>query len=304
MAVAWRAFCGAFGFLALVFSLTAQATTREDYFERAREHYERRRFLNTLDSLRIVLQMSEASDARTDKIKLEAEILAAESLRELGRLEEAANMYERSLEHGFNEKRAFSFLALYYDKRGKFAEALPHFEKYYALDKSDVKVHIRYAAALGRLKKREAGRQVLENSEPKPAGETQERCDLLERQKKYQPALLCFRALRDARPDREPGYLALYRLTLLVKNRAEAKENAEYLYHIFGSEPRYIWPLAEVKIGERKFYDARLLLEEIIRLQGNNADAERLLANLKVQAGSAMDKPFRASPKEMRMLQP
>jgi tetratricopeptide (TPR) repeat protein len=297
----WRAVFGAFG-LALCFELAAQATTREDYFERAREHYERRRFLNTLHSLRIVLQMSEGNDARSDKIKLDAEVLAAESLRELGRNEEAANMYERSLEHGFNEKRVFAFLALYYEKRGKFAEALPHFEKYYALDKSDVQVHIRYAAALGRLKRREASRQVLENSEPKPAGETQEKCDLLERQKKNQAALLCFRALRDAQPDREANYLALYRLALLVKNHAEAKENAEYLYHIFGAEPRYIWPLAEVKLSERKFYDARLLLEEVIRLQGANADAERLLANLKVQAGSAMDKPYRASPKEMRML--
>ena len=49
--------------------------------------------------------------------------------------------------------------------------------------------------------------------------------------------------------------------------------------------------------------DARLLLEEVIRIRGKDSDAERLLANLRVQAGQALEKPFRATRKEMLMIE-
>lgn len=283
--------------------LVSQPVSREDFFERAREHFERRRFLNTLDSLRIVLQMSEKLDAREDRLKRDAEVLSAESLRELGRHEEAANMYERSLAHGYRESKVYSFLALYYYQRGLWAAALPHFESYYALDKRDTPVHIRYAAAVGRTGKREAARQILENTEAEAAAHPADHCSLLERQKRLREAMACFVALRQSRPDKVQYYVALYRIATVLHKRAEALENAEYLYYIFGTEARYIWPLAEVRLAQKKFYDARLLLEEIVRIEGENADAARLLANLRLEAGSALDKPYRATAKEMRMLQ-
>ncbi len=75
------------------------------------------------------------------------------------------------------------------------------------------------------------------------------------------------------------------------------------LYALFGSEARYIWPLVEVRSPQKRFYDARLLLEEIMQVAGPNADAERLLTNLQRQAPQAFERPYRASPKEMQMLE-
>jgi tetratricopeptide (TPR) repeat protein len=284
-------------------TIAAQPVTPEDFLERAHEHFERRRFLNALDSLRIVLQMTEKRDAREYRAKFEAEILTAQALKALGRNEEAANMYERSLVHGYEEKSVYAFLALYFDKHKRFDAALPQYQKYYSLDKSDVSVHIRYAVVLGRLKRRDEAKQVLEGVDARNAAQKSEDCARLEQQRKLPAAQKCFQAVRDARPEREQNYLGLYRVALALKDKTLVQENAERLYFIFGSEPRYIWPLAELKLAQKKFYDARLLLEEIIRIRGKDSDAERLLANLRVQAGPALEKPFRATRKEMQMLE-
>lgn len=282
--------------------LFAQPVTAEDFLERAREHFERRRFLNALDSLRVVLDMTAQDDARKNRVKFEAEVLSADALKGLGRLEEAANMYERSIAHGYDDKGVYAFLALYFDKHKKFDQALPLFEKYYALDKADVPTHIRYAALLGRLKRRAEAKQVLEGAEPRIAPQKSEDCARLESQRKLREAATCFKAVREAQPDREQNYLGAYRVAIALKDAKATEENAELLYFIFGSETRYIWPLIEWKLSRKKFYDARLLLEEIIRLRGKDSEAERLLANLKTQAESALEKPFRATRKEMQML--
>lgn len=294
-----------FLFAATFFSapVFAQPVTAEDFLERAREHFERRRFLNALDSLRVVLDMTAQDDARKNRVKFEAEILSADALKALGRLEEAANMYERSLVHGYEEKSVYAFLALYFDKHKKFEQALAHFEKYYALNKADVPTHIRYAALLGRLERRAEAKQVLEGAEPRVAAQKSEDCGRLESQRKLREAAACFKTVREAQPDREQNYLGAYRVALALKDAKAVEENAELLYFIFGSETRYIWPLIEWKLARKKFYDARLLLEEVIRLRGKDSDAERLLANLKTQAESALEKPFRATRKEMQMLE-
>ena len=80
-------------------------------------------------------------------------------------------------------------------------------------------------------------------------------------------------------------------------------ECAEDLYFLFGNDSRYIWPLIEARIANRKFYDARILLEEVIAINGNDSEAKRLLANLKNDAPRAVEKPFRATPKEMQFLE-
>ena len=103
--------------------LPAQPVTAEDFFDRARDHFERRRFLNTLDSLRVVLQMTEQADARTTPLKREAEILAAQSLASLGRRDEAANMYERAIFHGYSDKSALAYLGIYFDEHGQWQSA-------------------------------------------------------------------------------------------------------------------------------------------------------------------------------------
>jgi tetratricopeptide (TPR) repeat protein len=283
--------------------LFAQPVTAEDFLERAREHFERRRFLNALDSLRVVLDMTAQDDARKNRVKFDAEILSADSLKALGRLEEAANMYERSLVHGYEEKSVYAFLALYFDKHKRFEQALAYFAKYYALDKADVPTHIRYAALLGRLKRRAEAKQVLEGAEPRVAAQKSEDCSRLESQRKLREAAACFKTVREAQPDREQNYLGAYRVALALKDAKSTEENAELLYFIFGGDTRYIWPLIEWKLSRKKFYDARLLLEEVIRLRGKDSDAERLLANLQVQAGAALEKPFRATRKEMQMLE-
>lgn len=281
----------------------ATMRTAEDFLERAREHFGRRRFLNALDSLRVVLDMTANADARQNRTKFEAEILSGEALKALGRTEEAANMFERALVHGYDEKTVYAFLADYFDKHKRFETALGYYEKYYRLDKTDVAAHIRYAAVLGRLKRREEAKQVLEGIEPKLTQQKSEDCERLEQQRKIREASRCFYGVRHAQPDRERNYLGAYRTAIALRDRTLIQENAEWLYFIFGSEPRYIWPLAELKLTQRKFYDARLLLEEIIRLRGKDADAQRALENLRVQAGAAMDKPFRATNKEMQMLE-
>ena len=211
-------------------------------------------------------------------------------------------MFERATAHGYAEKSVDAFLALYFDKHKRFEIALDYYQKYFAADKADVMAHVRYAALLGRLNRRDEAKQVLEGIEPRATTQTSEKCELLERQRKYRDAFQCFRALRESRPEKEQNFLALYRLATALKDRPQIQENAEWLYYIFGAEPRYIWPLAELKLSQRKFYDARVLLEEIIRIRGKDSDAERLLANLEVQAGPALEKPFRATRKEMEML--
>jgi hypothetical protein len=98
------------------------------------------------------------------------------------------------------------------------------------------------------------------------------------------------------------GYLALYRISRQLRDRAKQLQSALTLYWLFGDDTRYIWPLIEVRVAERKFYDARLLLEEVIRLKGKDSDAERLLANLQRDAPEATQRAYRARPAEMRLL--
>lgn len=283
-------------------SLPAQPVTPEDFLARAREHFSRRRFLNTLDSLRVVLQMTAADDATRNKTKLEAEILSAQSLAALGRSEEAANMYERAVVHGYPDKGALAYLGNYFESRGQWARAREYLAAYFAADKSDVETHIRYAMVLARLKARAQAREVLAAIEPVTPGKKAEECELLEKQQKLRHAYDCFWEYRNAHPDREAGYLALYRTSRQLNNRARQAQSALALYWLFGDDTRYIWPLVEVKLAERRFYEARLLLEEVVRVKGRDSDAERLLANLHRDAPEAIKKPFRASPRELRLL--
>ena len=289
--------------MAIPAGLAAQPVSPEDFLERAREHFERRRFLNALESLRVTLQMTEDRDAREYRPKLEAEILAAECLVALGRGEEAANMYERALLHGYSEKKVLAFLAQHFDSRRLWSRASPYFEQYYALDKSDAITHIRFAKMLGRQKNREKARQILESLEPLPAKEKSEVCERLERQRKLREAYACVTALRNARPDKEQHYLTRYRLAVAQKQPQLLVECAEDLYFLFGNDTRYIWPLIEARIAARKFYDARILLEEVIALNGSDSEAKRLLANLQNDAPRAVEKPYRATRKEMEMLE-
>jgi len=284
------------------YAYEGQPETAEDFLERARDHFDRRRFLNALDSLRVTLQMSENLDARIYAPKREAEILAAECLKELGRVDEAANMYERSDRHGISDKRTLSYLALYFDRRKDPNRALEYFERYYALDKTDVATHIRYAASIGQSGNRKRAREILEGIEPKPSGKKSDECELLESQRKYRAATECFQSVLIGRPDSVKNFLALFRLAGLLKLRPTQKEYAQYLHRIFGDEARYIWPLAELYLAEKKFYQARLLLEEIIALDANQLDAKRLLANLVSVAPQALRKPDKASQKEMHLL--
>lgn len=280
----------------------AQPVSPEDFLERAREHFERRRFLNALESLRVTLQMSEDLDARTYATKRDAEILSAECLAALGRTEEAANMYERADAHGYNDKKVLAFLALYFDRRKYSEKAIGYFERYYAIDKTDIATHIRYAALLGKLGDREKAKQVLESSEPVQNNGKPEMCALKETQKKYREALDCYRLVLAGRPDKEKNYLAVYRVARTLRDTKLALEYAELLHQIFGGETRYIWPLIETRLAQKKFYEARILLEEITRTNSADKDAERLLANLRNEAGPAMEKPWRANRKEREFL--
>ncbi len=277
--------------------LHAQPVTAEDFLERAREHFERRRFLNALDSLRVTLQMG-----GLQKTMLDAEVLSAEALQALGRHDEAVNMYELAIAHGYEKPEAYAYLAVQYDERGKWSQAKIHYARYFAVNKADSATHIRYAIVLGRQGDRQQARQVLESIEPVGGAVELAECDALEKKRKTTQTYECFTKVKLARPDREASYLALYRITNAAKQLKAAAEHALALYALFGSETRYIWPLVEVRLAERRFYDARLLLEEIIRLTGENADAERLLTNLQKQAPQAFVRPYRASPKEMQML--
>lgn len=284
-------------------AITAQPVSPEDFLELAHGHFERRRFLNALESLRVTLQMTESRDAREYKTKLDAEILAAECLVALGRGEEAANMYERALSHGYAEKKVFAFLAQHFDARRLWSKAAVYFEQYYAVDKTDTVTHIRFAKMLGRRNERDRVRQILESLEPQPASVQSADCERHERRKKLRDAYACVTALRNARPDKEQFYLWRYRLAVAQKQPQLVAECAEDLYLLFGSDTRYVWPLVEARIAARKFYDARLLLEEIIAMNGNDSEARRLLANLQNDAPRAVEKPFKATVKEMQMLQ-
>lgn len=289
--------------MAIPFRLTAQPVSPEDFLDRAREHFERRRFLNALESLRITLQMTESRDAREYQPKRDAEIMAAECLEALGRTEDAANMFERALAHGYSEKKVLAYLATYFDRRKKWDKAAGYFEQYYAVDKTDVLTHIRYAKLMGRQKNRDRARQLLESLEPAVSITKSETCEDLEKRRKYRDAFSCVTALRNARPDKEQFYLARYRLAVVQKLQPLTIECAEDLYFLFGNDSRYIWPLIEARIATRKYYDARLLLEEVIGLNGNDSEAQRLLANLQNEAPRAAEKPFRATSKEMYLLQ-
>jgi len=282
--------------------LSAQPETAGDFLESAREHFERRRFLNTLDSLRVVLQMTVNDDAKKNRIKLEAEVLAAQSLEALGRQDEAANMYERAVAHGYPDKRALAYLGRYFEAHAQWEKAREYLSAYFAADKSDAETHIRYAVVLARLKQRAQAKELLSAIEPAGPGKKAEECELLEKQKKLRQAYDCFVAYRNSHPDREAGYLALYRIGRFLGDRQKQAQSAQTLYWLFGDDTRYIWPLVEVRLAERRFYDARLLLEEVIRLKGKDSDAERLLANLQRDAPEAIKKPFRATPAEMRLL--
>jgi len=284
-------------------ALAAQAITDIDFLERGREHFERRRFLNALESLRVSLQMNEDRDARTYPPKLDAEILAAECLVQLGRNDEAANMYERAITHGYSDKKAIAFLARYFYARRSDNKALQYFNQYLTLDRVDIETHILHARLLGRLKKRDKATELLESLEPAPANLKPEDCERHERRRQWREAFTCATALRNNKPEREQFYLLRYRLAALQKNPKLTADCAEELYHIFGRNTRYIWPLIEVRMAERRFYDARVLLEEIIAQNGEDSEAQRLLANLRTVAPQAVEKPFRATNKEMKMIE-
>jgi tetratricopeptide (TPR) repeat protein len=290
-----------FAFLSGV-SLPGQPVTPEDFLARAREHFERRRFLNTLDSLRVVLELTAAEDARNNRTKLEAEILAAQSLAALGRREEAANMYERAIAHGYADKSALAYLGNYFEARGQWQKAREYLAAYFNTDKGDAETHIRYAVVLARLKERVQAKELLSAIEPPAGGRKAEECEIFERQKKLRQAFDCFWQYRNSHPDREVAYLALYRISRQLGDRTKQLELAQTLYWLFGDDTRYVWPLIEVRLAERRFYAARLLLEEVIRVKGTDSDAERLLANLQRDAPEAMKKPFRATASEMRLL--
>lgn len=283
--------------------VNSSPTTAEDFLERAKEHYTRRRFLNTLDSLKVVLQMTEHADARSNPTKREAEILAAKSLAALDRKAEAANMFERAVAHGFVDNAAFTFLATYYDDHAEWQKAKRYFALYFAVEKKDSATQIRYATLLGRLGEREKAREILEGIETRTPQLSLEDCELLERKKKLTAAKDCFLEYRDTHPDREVGYLALFRLSKALKQPEETLRAAKTLYFIFGAKTRFIWPLVETYLESRKFYDARLLLEEIVRTDGKESDAQKLLEKLNYEAGEAAAKPFRATPQEMQLLE-
>lgn len=247
--------------------------------------------------------MTERDDARQNATKLEAEILAAQCLAALGRRDEAANMYEHAVVHGYSDKSAFAYLGTYFMAHGRWQQARSYLAAYFAQDKSDAETHIRYAVVVSRVHARDQAREILAAIEPASAPQKIEECDLLERQKKLREAYACFLAYRNSHPEREVGYLALYRTAKKRNDRDKMAEAAETLYWLFGDDTRYIWPLIEVRIAQRKFYDARVLLEEVVRAKGNDSDAERLLANLKRDAPAAVKRPYRASPKEMRFLE-
>ncbi|MCX7632669.1 MAG: tetratricopeptide repeat protein [Turneriella sp.] len=282
-------------------ALKAQPVTAEDYLEVAREHFSRRRFLNTLDTLRIVFELTE--DASESPQRLAAEILAAQSLAALQQREQAANMFVRALAHGYKDKAALAYVGLYYADRRQYAEARNYLARYFALDRTDTPTHIRYAVVLSHLGEKKQAREILESIEPLRVQKREEECLALERKKQFQASYKCFQEYRDGYPDRTAGYLGLYRIARAMRDLALARSAAEDLYWLFGSEqPRFIWPLIEVRLEERRFYDARLLLEEVIQKQGKNADAERLLANLKNAIPQALEKPGGATSAEMRML--
>jgi tetratricopeptide (TPR) repeat protein len=283
-------------------SLSAELITPEDFLQRAEEHLQRRRFLNALESLRTVLQMTENRDARKYQTKLIAEVLAAESLSELGRFDEAANMFERAEKHGYHDKKVLVFLAKYFDRKKNWDKAQAYYEQYYGIDKADTAMHIRYAVLMGRLRQRPKAKKILEDSEPKSAAQDNEQCEKLESRRKLKPALECFRGLQQAQPDREKHYLALYRIAVKLHDNELISDTAEQLYYIFGDQPRYVWPLVEVKIVQKKFYSARILLEEIVAIEGPNSDAQRQLANLQNAIPQALDRPNGATPKELRFL--
>lgn len=285
--------------------LLAQPVTPEDFLARAEEHFSRRRFFNALDSLQVVLQMTEHENARTNVTKLQAEILAARALAALDRREEAANMYERAVAHGYEDKSALAYLGAFFTAHGKWQKARTYLAEYFARDKSDAETHIRYAVVLARLQERAQAKEVLAAIEPTGATQKIEECDLLERQKKFREAYACFVLYRNSHPDREVGYLALYRTAQRLNDRTKAAQAAETLYWLFGDDVRYVWPLIEVRIAQRKFYDARVLLESVVRAQGggNDSDAARLLANLKRDAPEAVKRPYRATLREMRFLE-
>ncbi|MBV6494066.1 MAG: hypothetical protein LDLANPLL_02092 [Turneriella sp.] len=275
----------------------------ETYMDNAQYHFSRRRFLNALDNVRIVLEILDSQKTPDKKLKLEAEILAAQTLKILEREEEAANMYERALSHGYLDKEAYAYLALYFDKNKTFDKALHYFTQYYEADKKDVATHIRYAALLGRLKKREEAKRVLAGIDVERGVKKITDCENLETKKKYKEAVECFELVRKTMPDSERNYLGIYRVATNLKDNKRVEQNAEWLYFIFGDDTRYIWPLVEVRIRQRKFYSARIFLEEIIQLRGQDSEAERLLSNLRTETGSATEKPFRASKKEMQFLE-
>lgn len=281
-----------------------QPETAEDFLDRARDHFSRRRFLNALDSLRVTLQMTENENARIHAPKREAEILAAECLKELGRSEEAANMYERADTHGLNDKRVLSYLALHFERRKDYERAMPYFERYYALDKTDVSAHIRYAAASGLLGNRKRAREILEGIEAQPAPKKTEECEVMEQQKKYRASAECYLSALKGRPDSVKNFLAVYRVAAHLKASPLRSEYATYLYYIFGDEARYVWPLVEIYLADKKFYRARKLLEEIVALNTGDTDAERLLTNLKATAPQALERPFGANKKEVHLLDP
>lgn len=280
----------------------AQPVTFQDYYERAREHFERRRFLNALDSLRIVLQMTERDDARINRTKLEAEILAAHSLAMLGRRDEAANMYERATAHGFTDKSALSYLGNYFDSRAQWPRAREYFAAYFAADKGDAPTHIRYAVVVARMKARAQAKEILGAIVPAGPVRQAEACDLLEKEKRLRQSYECYWEYRNSHPDREAGYLALYRISRQLGDREKQAQSALTLYWLFGNDTRYIWPLVEVRIAERRFYDARILLEEVVASKGIDSDAGRLLANLRRDAPQAVKRPSRATPAEMQIL--
>lgn len=247
--------------------------------------------------------MTERDDARQNATKLEAEILAAQCLAALGRRDEAANMYERAVAHGYSDKSAFAYLGAYFESYGRWVQAREYLAAYFARDKGDSEMHIRYAVVLARLQQRDKAKEILAAIEPASAPRKIEECEMLERQKKFREAYACFLAYRNSHPEREAGYLALYRTAQKRNDRGKMVEAAETLYWLFGDDTRYVWPLVEVRMAQRKFYEARVLLEEVVRAKGADSDAERLLANLKRDAPAAVKRPYRASPKEMRFLE-
>ncbi|MCB1201013.1 MAG: hypothetical protein KDK41_10235 [Leptospiraceae bacterium] len=190
-------------------------------------------------------------------------------LQILGKEFEARDYYESSLDAGFIEPARILFLARFYRKRRNYSVSIRYFANYFELKPTDMQAVWEHAQTKALHEGRDSAKQFLQTWREKRS------CEISVRPTDTQ--LTCLDEFRRKYAGHPENSFAYVRALSAAGNSDEAMKIAEWLYTIFGDDPRYAWPAATLFYQKKKYSKAEEVLLEILEKESLNRQALELL---------------------------